>query len=79
MTSARLLPIRETAAYLGVGVQTIRDWTHAGILTPVRLPGSLIRDDGGQIVSKPNDRPIHKFLFYVRDLDALVDRMKAEE
>lgn len=79
MNSPRLLPIRETAYHCGVGVQTIRDWVKAGILTPVRLPGSLIRDDGGRIISKPQDRRIHKFLFDVRDLDAFIDRLKAEE
>ena len=77
----RLLPVRESAVYLGVGEQTIRDYVEAEILTPVRLPGSWIRPrrkgDGsiGPEI-KPADHRLDKLLFDVQDLNELIEKCK---
>lgn len=43
---ARLLTLREAAAYLGVSYWTVRSWIESGRLPHVRLPGRrLLRID----------------------------------
>jgi hypothetical protein len=74
----RLLDVRTTAAYLSVGESTVRDYVHAGILVPVALPGSALRQAGGRVIAGCRDRNMKKLLFDRLDLDALVDRLKEE-
>jgi hypothetical protein len=75
----RLLPYRPAAHYLGISVSTLRDYVHAGILKPVQMPGSLIREDGGRVIAKPQHRAMNKHLFDLQDLNSLIDRLKAEQ
>jgi hypothetical protein len=74
----RLLDIHRAAQYLSLGEATIRDYTAAKILQPVHMPGSLIRDGNGEVIARPGDRRMVKFLFDKNDLDAFVDRLKRE-
>ena len=63
----RLVSLTEAASYLRVSVWTVRDWAAAGIVRRVRLPGSANNRTTGSL---------HRILFDVRDLDALVERSK---
>jgi hypothetical protein len=74
----RLLDVRTTAAYLSVSESTVRDYVHAGILVPIPLPGSALRQPGGRIVASCRDRRMTKLLFDRLDLDAFVERIKKE-
>ena len=74
----RLLDARLAAAYLGVGASTIRDYANAGLLKPVRLPGSRIRD-GKTTVARPQDRRLVKLLFDRQDLDAFVNQQNMDD
>jgi hypothetical protein len=74
----RLLDVHLAAVYLGVGESTVRDWAHAGILVPVPMPGSALRQAGGRVIAGCRDRRMVKLLFDRLDLDAFVDRLKEE-
>jgi hypothetical protein len=59
----RLLPLKDTAQYLGVSIWQVRGMVHAGILRPVRLPvgpGAELR----------------RHVFDIHDLDQLIERAK---
>jgi hypothetical protein len=62
--AARLLGVRATAAYMGIGVRLVYELRAGGLLQPVSLP----RGGGRQIT---------KLLFDRRDLDAFIDANKA--
>lgn len=76
-TWPRLLDVHLAAAYLGVGASTIRDYTSAGLLQPVELPGSHLRR-GKATIARPQDRNLVKLLFDRKDLDSFVDQRKEE-
>ncbi len=48
------------------------------MLLAVRMPGSSLRDSGGRVIARPRDRRLVKILIAREDLDAFVDRLKAE-
>lgn len=77
-TWPRLLDVPLAARYLCVGESTVREYAHEGILVPVALPGSALRQPGGRVVAGCRDRRMTKLLFDRLDLDALVDRLKEE-
>jgi hypothetical protein len=56
----RLLTVDQAGAYLAVGGATIRDYVAAGILEPVELPGSTLREPGGRIIAQPGARRLAK-------------------
>lgn len=74
----RLLNIHLAARFLSVGTDTVRDWIHAGVLSPVPLPGSALRERGGRVVLGPRDRRLNKICLDIRDLNKMIDRLKAE-
>jgi hypothetical protein len=75
----RLLDVRKTAQYLSLGQSTVRDYVHSGLLVPIALPGSALRQSGGRVVAGCRDRRMSKLLFDRFDLDAFVDRLKEME
>lgn len=75
----RLLDVHDSAKYCGIAPTTIRDYVNAGILHPVPMPGSTIRNKkNGRILTTPRDRSMRKVLLDVRDLNAFIDRLKEE-
>ncbi len=72
----RLLDVELASLYLSVGVQTVRDYAADGILQPVDLPGSTLRDKSGNVVARPRQRKIAKLLFDREDLDKFVEDRK---
>jgi hypothetical protein len=76
-TWPRLLDIHLAANYCSVGDRTIEDWVKDGILEPVRMPGSIIKDKSGNVIARSKARRIAKILIAREDLDALIDARKA--
>jgi hypothetical protein len=66
------------SAYTCLGVSTLRDYVGDGILQPVEMPGSILRDRTGRIIAHAKARKISKILIDKADLDALIDRMREE-
>jgi hypothetical protein len=78
-TWPRLLDIHLAAQYLSLSKQAIYDYVAAGILTPVSMPGCLLRSrTGGQVIARPEQRRMAKILLDKNDLDRLIDAKKAE-
>ncbi len=61
--SPRLLGLRATAAYLGVGERTARELDAAGVLRRVRIPA-------------PDTAEVRRLLYDRQDLDALIESWK---
>jgi predicted site-specific integrase-resolvase len=74
----RLLDIKSAAQYLSIGKQTLRDWIVDGLLTPVSMPGSTIRDRHGKIIASASKRRIAKILIDKQDLDQLIEQAKRD-
>lgn len=72
----RLLDLKGAALYLSVGARTVEDWVRDGLLDPVPMPGSTIKDKSGNIVARAKARRIAKILIDRRDLDALIETRK---
>jgi hypothetical protein len=72
----RLLDIHLAAAYCSVGDRTVEDWIHDGLLTPVPMPGSTLRDRSGQVIATAGRRRIVKILIDRGDLDRLIDERR---
>ncbi len=72
----RLLDLHLAATYLSISESTVRDYVAEGLLVPVPLPGSTLRDRRGKIVSRAGQRRIAKLLFAKEDLDRFVDERK---
>lgn len=72
----RLFDVHLAALYLSVGESTIRDYVSAGLLVPVEMPGSTLRDRGGAVIASADRRRIAKLLFDRADLDGFVDERK---
>ena len=75
----RLLDIHLSAVYGSVGESTVRDWIADGLLKPVAMPGSILRDKRGCIVAHGRNRRIAKVLIDRADLDSLIDSCKRGE
>ena len=73
----RLVDLKTGAFFCGVGKRTLEDWIAAGLLIPVAMPGSTLRDKQGNIIASAGKRRICKILLDVRDLEALIDERKA--
>jgi hypothetical protein len=73
----RLLSLELSAAYCSIGSRTIEDWIHDGILSPVPMPGSILKDKAGNVIAHSRARKIAKILIAKEDLDALIDARKA--
>jgi hypothetical protein len=76
-TWPRLLDIHLAAAYASVSSRTVEDWVHNGLLIPVGMPGTTLRDKQGNIIARPQARRIVKILIDKADLDQLIDQRKA--
>ncbi len=72
----RLLDLRLAAKYCSVGSRTVEDWIHEGLLTPVGMPGSTLRDKQGDVIVHASQRKIAKILIDKSDLDRLIDERK---
>jgi hypothetical protein len=72
----RLLDVHLAALYLSVGESTIRDYVAEQILEPVQLPGSILRDKSGSVITHAKARKISKILLDRSDLDRLVRERK---
>lgn len=75
----RLLSLDLSAAYCSVGSRTVEDWIHDGLLTPVAMPGSTLKDKSGNVIASASQRRIAKILIDRESLDALIDARKAGE
>ena len=75
----RLLDIHLSAFYGSISESTVRDWIADGLLKPVPMPGSTLRDKRGCIISHSKNRRIAKVLIDRADLDALIDSCKRGE
>jgi len=73
----RLLDLKLSGFYLSIGKRVVEDYIHEGLLVPVPMPGSTLRDKAGNIVARAGQRRIAKILIDRADLDALIDRRKA--
>jgi hypothetical protein len=73
----RLLDLELIAGYCSVGRRTVEDWIREGLLEPVPMPGSTLRDKAGNIVARAGQRRIAKILIDREDLDRLIDKRKA--
>jgi hypothetical protein len=74
----RLLDVHLAAAYLSIGECVLRDYVRGGVVKPVTLPGSALRQPGGRVVAGCRDRRMVKLLFDRLDLDLFVNRLKEE-
>lgn len=72
----RLLDIHLASAYCSVGDRTVEDWIHEGLLTPVPMPGSTLRDRQGHIITPASRRRIAKILIERSELDRLIHSRK---
>jgi hypothetical protein len=73
----RLLSLSLTAAYLSVGSRTVESWIYDGLLTPVPMPGSTLKDKNGNVIANARARKLAKILIDKADLDRLIDERKA--
>jgi predicted site-specific integrase-resolvase len=73
----RLLSLKLAAAYASVCARTVEDWIHDGLLAPVPMPGSTLKDKQGNIIALGSRRRISKILIAREDLDRLIDQKKA--
>jgi hypothetical protein len=76
--SPRLLDLHLAAIYCSVGERTISDWIHDGILTPVPMPGSTLRDRHGRLIARASRRKLAKILIDRQDIDELIDSRKQQ-
>jgi hypothetical protein len=74
----RLMDLPTAAAYTCLGISTLRDYCNEGILSPVSMPGSTLRDRQGNIIARGKARKIAKILITRESLDALIDAGKAD-
>ena len=73
----RLLDLKAAATYLSVGKRTIEDWIRDGLLEPLPMPGSTIKDKRGNVVANAKSRRIAKILLDRQDLDQLIEERRA--
>ncbi|MBN2321254.1 MAG: helix-turn-helix domain-containing protein [Acidobacteria bacterium] len=73
----RLLDLKTAAAYLSIGARTIEDWIRDGLLEPVPMPGSTIKDKSGKVICTAKSRRICKILIDREDLDRLIEERRA--
>ena len=72
----RLLDLHLAAAYVSVGSRTIEDWIRDGLLQPVPMPGSTLKDKSGAVIARAKARRIAKILIDREDLDRLIAERK---
>jgi hypothetical protein len=75
----RLLDLKGAALYLSVGARTVEDWVRDGLLDPVPMPGSTIKDKSGNVIARAKARRIAKILLDREDLDRLISARKGAE
>lgn len=73
----RLMDLQTASAYCSVGARTIEDWIHDRIIDSIPMPGSTIKDKGGNVIARAGARRIAKILIDRIDLDALIESRKA--
>jgi hypothetical protein len=73
------MDLRTASAYLCIGTRTIEDYVHDGILSPVPMPGSIIKDKAGNVIAHSKARRIAKILIAKEDLDRLIDERKSAQ
>jgi len=78
-TWPRLLDLRMAAAYLSIGSRTLQDWVADGILTPIPMPGSTIKDKSGNVIASAKHRRIAKILLDREDLDRLIKERRQQK
>jgi hypothetical protein len=60
-----------------LGISTLRDYVADGLLTPVQMPGSILREKNGKVIAHARTRKIAKILIDKSDLDNLINERKA--
>jgi hypothetical protein len=60
-----------------VSYWTVRGWVLDGILRPVRLPGSRLKDKAGKkVICKSTEHRMRKIMIARADLDKLIEESK---
>jgi hypothetical protein len=59
-----------------VGARTVEDWIKDGLLVPVPMPGSTLKDKEGNVIALASRRRIAKILIAKEDLDRLIDEKR---
>jgi predicted site-specific integrase-resolvase len=73
----RLLDLKTAATYLSIGSRTIEDWIRDGLLQPIPMPGSTIKDKSGNVIASAKSRRIAKILLDREDLDRLIEERRS--
>jgi hypothetical protein len=71
------MDLETIASYTSTSTSTARDWVSDGLLKPLRLPGSCIRDKAGRIVTRPRDHSLNKIIVLKADVDAFLRKGNA--
>lgn len=72
----RLLDLKTASSYLSIGKRTIEDWIRDGLIEPIPMPGSIIKDRDGNVVACARSRRIAKILIDRQDLDRLIEERR---
>jgi hypothetical protein len=67
------------AQYTCTSVSTLRDWVSDGLLRPLRLPGTCLRDRGGRVITRPRAHTLNKIIVLKSDVDALLEKARGAE
>ncbi len=70
----RLMDLHTAATYSSIAESTWRDYIADGLIEPVPMPGSTLRDRKGQVIAHGKTRRIAKILLLKEDIDALIDK-----
>ena len=62
--------------YTGTSASTARDWVNDGLLEPLALPGTFLRDKTGKVIAAPHQRKLAKIVVLRADVDALLKRCR---
>jgi hypothetical protein len=70
------MDLETIGAYTSTSTATARDWVRAGLLQPLKLPGSCIRARNGRVILRPQDHELHKIIIMKTDVDAFLARCR---
>ena len=62
--------------YTSTSTSTARDWVSDGLLEPLALPGTFLRDKQGNVIAKPSQRKLAKIIVLKSDVDAFLKRCR---
>ena len=64
--------------YTSTSASTARDWVADGLLEPVALPGTFLRDKTGKVIASPHQRKLAKIIVLRADVDAFLRRCRGD-